>query len=107
MKTQTNELMDRRSDCKILYVLYAKGAFDAYRAMTASEVVPIAEFKGTKVRKTLTEFVDLGHVGLGYRKCQARTFYITEGGIEFLKKVFPPEALESNILDSDEEYSEE
>ena len=45
----------------------------------------------TKVRKTLNEFIDKQYVSLGYKKSQARTFYITELGIKVLKQIMPAE----------------
>ena len=82
-----------KNDSKLLYALYTEGCFDSFQSITASNLCEITEFGGTKVRKTLNEFVEAGYVKEGLKKSQARTFYITEEGISFLKEILPSEML--------------
>lgn len=79
----------KRSDCKILLSLYQEDCFDAFHAITASHCSSITKLCETKVRKTLNEFIEKKYVSLGYKKSQARTFYITELGIDVLKTIMP------------------
>lgn len=81
----------KRSDCKILLALYQEDCVDAFHAITASSCSNITKLCETKVRKTLNEFIDKQYVSLGYKKSQARTFYITELGIKVLKQIMPAE----------------
>lgn len=83
-----------KNDCSVLYVLYDGGYFNSLKSVTASEISRITKLGGTKIRKVLNEFKDSGYVEEGLKKAQARTFYITDSGIEFLKKTVYPNTLE-------------
>lgn len=82
-----------KNDCKLLYTLYLEGCLDSFQSITASSLCKITEFGGTKVRKTLNEFIENGYVSEGLKKSQARTFYITKEGIEHLKKILPADMI--------------
>lgn len=82
-----------KNDCKLLYTLYIEDCVDAFQSITASNLCEITEFGGTKVRKTLNEFIEKGYVAEGLKKSQARTFYITERGISYLKEILPSDML--------------
>lgn len=85
-----------KNDCKLLYTLYEEGCINSFISITATKLSEITEFGGTKVRKSLNEFIEEGYVCEGLKKSQARTFYITRKGINFLKDVLPSEMLEAN-----------
>lgn len=82
-----------KNDCKLLYTLYVEDCIDSFKSITASNLCEITEFGGTKVRKTLNEFIEAGYVAEGFKKSQARTFFITEKGISYLKEILPSEML--------------
>lgn len=85
-----------KNDCKLLYTLYTEGCLDSFQSVTATNLCELTEFGGTKVRKTLNEFLEKGYVREGLKKSQARTFYITEKGIENLKIMLPSEMINAN-----------
>lgn len=85
-----------KNDCRLLYTLYEEGCIDSFKSITATNLCEITEFGGTKVRKSLNEFIEEGYVCEGLKKSQARTFYITRKGINFLKEMLPSEMLKAN-----------
>lgn len=72
----------------ILSVLSTNEAFDKLSAMTAKEIMDAEDFgyKDNTVFKKIMDFESMGYVAAGYKEGKAKTFYITESGIQALKQ---------------------
>lgn len=73
----------------ILSVLSKNNAVSRLSAMTVREIAEAEEFgyKENTLFKVITEFEAEGFVAVGLKEGRAKTFYITDRGIEILKNV--------------------
>lgn len=72
----------------VLSILARNNALDRISAMTVKEITATEDlgYRDNTIFKKIILFEEMGYVAAGYKEGRARTFYITDKGIEFLKK---------------------
>ncbi len=71
----------------VLSILSRNNALDRISAMTVKEIAAAEDlgYRDNTIFKKIVLFEEMGYVGAGYKEGRARTFYITDRGIELLK----------------------
>lgn len=71
----------------VLSILFRNNALDRISAMTVKEIAAAEDlgYRDNTIFKKIILFEEMGYVAAGYKEGRARTFYITDRGIKFLK----------------------
>ena len=76
-----------KNDYKLLMILDKDECNSSVKSKTAARIATEANLCGSKVRRTLNEFVNMNYVKEGMKEGNARSFYITSKGKEKLVEI--------------------
>lgn len=74
-----------RTDYRFLNILYEKDRKTFFHSMTLGELMEITGNARTSAYRKMMNMKKLGYVESGCKAVNAKTFYITEKGIEIIK----------------------
>ena len=81
-----------KSDIAILSQIEQAGGINKLKSVTVHKIIEKSGLSATKVRATLKLLADAQYIEDGYMQKNAKTYYITEAGIAFLKELGCPTA---------------
>lgn len=86
-------MLNNKNDIKILRKLYADKKINKFKSYTIKQLTEALKNKVSemKVRQTLNTFLEQELVELGFKSGRSNTYFITEKGIEVLKKLLQDE----------------
>ncbi|HAU85067.1 MAG TPA: hypothetical protein DCW90_06090 [Lachnospiraceae bacterium] len=76
-----------KNDMHILDAIRTCKAENALRGVPVSSLVPKTNLSHTKIRSSMKTLIAAGYVEEGFMQKNARTYYITESGIELIRKL--------------------
>ena len=74
------------NDIKILQILEKEDCTNNLKSFTVKRISNEVNLSQTKVRYTMPMLNDLGYANKGFSNGKSQTYYITEKGIEFLRR---------------------
>jgi DNA-binding transcriptional regulator GbsR (MarR family) len=70
-----------KNDYKVLYLLYELGCTNDMKSLTISKISKDCSLSIPKVRVSVRYFKELEYIKEGIPQCSAKTYYITEQGL--------------------------
>lgn len=75
-----------KNDFKILSVLFKDKCTNEMKSYTIIKLSQVSEFSITKIRACIKTFLEEGDIAEGYKSGSAKSYYITQKGIEKVMK---------------------
>lgn len=76
-----------KNDYKMLYTLYEYGGTTEMKSLTIQKLSGLTKLSESKIRISVREFKKLGYIREGAVQHNAKTYYITEDGINKVKEL--------------------
>lgn len=76
-----------RNDYKILSVLYQYECTNELKSITINKINELSDLSVSKVRVSIKTFKNMDYIAEGVLQHKAKTYYITELGIEKLQQL--------------------
>lgn len=70
-----------KNDYKMLYLLYELGCTNDMKSLTIVKISKDCNLSVSKIRVSVKRFKELGYISEGIPQCCAKTYYITEQGL--------------------------
>lgn len=86
--TNNGKTIFSRNDYRVLFELYKGECFTELQSLPVKAIADEVKLSTNKVRQALKSFISVGYVEEGATIHRAKTYYVTQKGIEKIEEIF-------------------